>query len=72
MATNSGLSCFDQVVDVILLDAKLFQVIGQRLPVPLAFFPLGQVEFRDEFLNTLQGNRIAVLVVVFDNSLLMF
>jgi hypothetical protein len=44
---------------------------GKTLPVFLPLLALGKIQFRDQLLRSLQGDRIAVFIIVANNVLLI-
>ncbi len=62
----------DQAVDDLLFDLQFLQVSFEALPVLLAFFPLGKVQFRNNFLGPLKRDGFTVFVIIPNNVLLVF
>ena len=52
-------------------DPQFFQVAGQALPILLAFLPFREIQLGTQLLNPLERDRLAVLVIIFDDLLLM-
>ncbi len=61
-----------QMIDLRLLQTQFGQVQLHLFPVSLPLLPFGQIELGHQLLHPLQGDRVAILVVVLDDVLLVF
>ena len=61
----------DQMIDGFLLDRKFLEMTGKSLPVFLSFLAFGQIQLRDQLLHPLQRDRLAVVVIVTNDVLLI-
>jgi len=60
------------MIDLCLFDPEGAQVAGELLPIALTFCTFGKIQFRNQLLSALQRKRFAVIVIVFDDLLLVF
>ena len=72
LASSAGLSCFRRCSIRVGRQAEFFQCADDVLPLPLAALALGQVQLGHQLAEPLQRDRLAVLVVVLDDLLLVF
>ena len=63
---------FAQMLDPLGLEAQFFERSDRLLPLGRPCFALSQIEVRDQLAEPLQRDRFAVIVVVFDDFLLVF
>ena len=61
-----------EMVDAVLAQAQFFQRGDGLLPLGFPRFPLGQIEICNQFAEPLKRDCPPVIVVVFDNLLLIF
>ena len=71
LASSFGSSFFRRCSIRSCRQAELFQHALDVLPLPLAGLALGQVQLGHQLAEPLQRDRIAVLVVILDDLLLM-
>ncbi len=71
LGNQRGIILCDKVIDLRLGDLQFLQVADDHFPLLLPFFALGEVEFGHQLLQPLQRDRLAILVVVFDDILLV-
>ena len=71
LATRAGLSCLTRCSMRAGGNLQLFERRADVLPLPLAGLALGQIQLGDQLAQPLQRDRLAVLVVVLDDLLLV-